>query len=194
MLLERGILGYVAPLLLSYDATHAAGEQAQQTAAAAGPAAAAAAGAMPSADDAAAVLRLPLLRASAQATTNLQAQLAVRALAALAGYSPPAPAATGAEGAAAAVAPATLPATQPCPAAQRALAALLTETLAPRLGEPDPLPLLRDLNSTVQTPQVGTWGRHVETIVKGRLSKGRICQTGPHGLTCHPVCLCAIKG
>ncbi len=152
MLLERGMLGYVVPLLLSYDATHEGGEEAQQ-AAAAGPAAST--GAMPSADDAAAVLRLPLLRTSAQATKNLQAQLAVRALAALAGYSAPTPAAAAEAPAPAQAAAHEAPAvTQPCSAAQRALAALLTETLAPRLGEQDPLPLLRDLNSTVQTPQV----------------------------------------
>jgi DnaJ family protein C protein 13 len=154
MLLERGMLGYVVPLLLSYDATHAGSEEAQQ--AVAGSVAAAAAGAMPPADDAAAVLRLPLLRASAQATQNLQAELAVRALAALAGYSSPSPAAKAPAASAtpALKAPESPAATQPCPAAQRALAALLTETLAPRLGDPDPLPLLRDLNSTVQTPQV----------------------------------------
>lgn len=158
MLLQRGVLGYVVPLLLSYDASHEGSEEAQQAAAGM----AAAAGALPPADDAAAVLRLPLLRASAQATKNLQAQLAVRALAALAGYgaAPAAAAVSGSEPAAASAvaeppAVAVPPATLPCAAAQRALAALLTETLAPRLGEADPLPLLRDLNSTVQTPQVG---------------------------------------
>lgn len=155
MLLERGMLGYVVPLLLSYDATHDGGDEAQQAPAAARPTAAATAGTMPSVDDAAAVLRLPLLRASAQATKNLQAQLAVRALAALAGYASPAPTAEAPAAAAPAAASHAPAATQPCPAAQRALVALLTETLAPRLGEADPLPLLRDLNSTVQTPQVG---------------------------------------
>ena len=158
-LLQRGMLAFVVPLLLAYDASHEGSKEGQ--AAAAGPDAAV--GALPPADDATAVLRLPLLRASAQATTNLQAQLAVRVLAALAGYAAPTTAAGPGAGGDAADAPAAAeppavagpPATQPCTAAQRALAALLTETLAPRLGEADPLPLLRDLNSTVQTPQVG---------------------------------------
>jgi hypothetical protein len=80
-----------------------------------------------------------------QATKNLHAQLAVRTLAALAGYARP-PSDDGATAA---------PPTPPCAPAQRALAALLTQTLAPRLADPDPLPLLRDLNSSLQTPQVG---------------------------------------
>lgn len=72
-----------------------------------------------------------------QAARNLHAMLAVRALAALAGY------------------PGCRPPTPANLEAQRALRALLTETLAPRLAEEDPRPLLRDLNTTVQTPQVG---------------------------------------
>jgi DnaJ family protein C protein 13 len=168
LLLERGMLGFVVPLLLAYDTTHSNGSQQQQ-------------GLqglqgglqglqqqeqqMPGPDEPAAILRLPLQRVNAQATKNLHAQLAVRALAALAGY--PAPSPTSADGGAdgdsqappaeaAVPADAVLPAepTPACPAAQRALAALLTATLAPRLAQPDPLPLLRDLTSSLQTAQV----------------------------------------
>lgn len=149
-LLSHGMLGHVVPMLLAFDATLAKADAAQQP--------------LPSPDDATGVLRLPLLRLNVQATKNLHAQLAVRALASLAGY-PPGPSggaetqiaeseAEAREGAAAAPTP-------PCPAAQRALGSLMTETLAPRLREADVLPLLRDLNSTVQTPQVGLGRRHV---------------------------------
>lgn len=147
-LLELGMLPHVVPLLLSFDATHADAADAS------------AAAPLPPADDATAVLRLPLLRANMQATKNLQAQLAVRALAALAGYPPRGSSAPADGEAAAAAQPAALApaapaaATPPCPPAQQALAGLLTEALAPRLADADPLPLLRDLNSTVQTPQV----------------------------------------
>lgn len=66
--MARGMLGYVTPLLLAYDSTHTdtlsstAGEahlqqqQLQQQ--------------LPSADDAAAVLRLPLLRVNAQVSAH----------------------------------------------------------------------------------------------------------------------------
>ena len=146
-LLQRGVLGHVVPHLLSYDATHSSEEQAT--------AGGVTAGALPPADDATAVLHLPLARHSAQATKNLHAQLAVRALAALAGYGPTSGSSAAAgDGEAAEPVPPAAPATPPCEPAQRALAALLTETLAPRLGEADPVPLLHDLNSTVQTPQV----------------------------------------
>lgn len=45
-------------------------------------------------------------------------------------------------------------ASPPNVAAQEALTKLLTPSLAARLAEPDPQPLLELLNSSVQTPQV----------------------------------------
>lgn len=79
----------------------------------------------------------------------------MRALTALAGYSHT-PSSTAADsGPPEAAAPTAAATTPPCLAAQRALCELLTETLAARLAAADPLPLLRDLNSSVQTPQVG---------------------------------------
>lgn len=80
------------------------------------------------------VRHLQKILRSTQAAKNHHAILATRALARLGGYS----GAPRHEGAAA------------------GLAALLTPQLAGRLGEPDPLPLLRDLNRSVATPTVST--------------------------------------
>ena len=179
LLLERGMLGFVVPLLLGYDTTHSDGSQQQQQ------------GLhglqqqeqqLPGPDKPAAILRLPLQRQNAQATKNLHAQLAVRALAALAGYPAPAAASAsdGADGSsqaadAAAAGPPAVPhgeAAPACPAAQRALAALLTETLAPRLAQPDPLPLLRDLTSSLQTP-LAIWNSGMRQELQEQLEAQR---------------------
>jgi hypothetical protein len=71
-----------------------------------------------------------------QAARNHHAMLAARALGALCGMLPE---------------PLATPA---CPEARNALSVLLTEPVACQLAEPDPLPLLRTLNSSVATPQV----------------------------------------
>ncbi|GAB4814092.1 hypothetical protein N2152v2_001138 [Parachlorella kessleri] len=128
LLLRSGVLGWVVPLLLAFDTTHDEGEGG---------------GGLPPALDIGQggrsvpdFLGLGVDRPNMQAARNLHGMLAVRALASLAGY------------------PGIKPATRPSPEAQGVLRALLTETLAPRLADPDPRPLLRDLNTTVQTPQV----------------------------------------
>lgn len=149
-LLRRGALGYLIPLLLKFDSTIAAdvaalaspqkqrqGNSTRSTT---------------STDTTPAVpeifdpgqdstrgpefLGLGVRWTNMQAARNHHAALAVRALAALAGM--------GGAG----------PETPVCMKAQAALSALLTPTLAPRLGEADPQPLLKDLNSTVASPHV----------------------------------------
>ena len=69
---------------------------------------------------------------TAQAARNHHARLAARALARLSGrFGAP-----------------------PNPAAAAALSSMLVLSLAGRLADADPRPLLRDLNSSVATPQV----------------------------------------
>lgn len=72
----------------------------------------------------------------AQAARNYHAMLAARALGRLGGLL------------------GGLLVTPACTAAQQALSALLTPSLAGRLADPNPQQLLRDLNGSVCTPQV----------------------------------------
>ena len=181
-LLYQGALGYLLPLLLHYDPSVAGPHQTKAISSdrdvfkddeilaketqrlSEGKASELEAPEPVATDDGlgASFITVGVTEGNMQMARNRHAALAVRALAALAGY-------TGVD-----------PATETMPDAQKALSALLTPTLAPRLSVRDPYPLLHDLNRTVTSPHV-IWNSDMreELLRKSESLKER---RGPSGI------------
>ncbi|KAK9915634.1 hypothetical protein WJX75_001835 [Coccomyxa subellipsoidea] len=157
LMLKVGVLGYVVPLLFSFDATHE-GDSVAPSAEASAVAALAnnggSAEADASRDTGPAFLGLGTERSNMQAARNYHAMLAARALGRLAGLL---------QGALASA---------PCPAAREALSALLTPALAAQLANPDPKPLLMHLNSSLLNPQV-VWNSKMREEVLAQMEAAR---------------------
>lgn len=128
-LLRGGVLTHVTPLLLQYDTSLA-------------PQAAPDERPLPFSDDERAgpqgfqVLDSVMVRPNMAQARSYHALLAAQVLARLAGWLPE---------------PHSTP---PCQAARSALTALLTESLAAKMSKPDLRPLLQQLNSSLETPEV----------------------------------------
>lgn len=178
-LLDNGALGYLIPFILQYDPTAGADvsenkmEKAKNTPTAnieairqstngkQGPLDRFAS-ALDENSKGISFLGLGITESNVQLARNHHAALAVRALAAIAGY------------------PGTNLKVESNEVAQKALSALLTQTLAPRLAIEDPRLLLQDLNSTVTSPYV-IWSAEMreELLERASLLRG---ETGPSSL------------